>query len=457
MNLSLQQIALWLDYSVDISDNRIMVQGVSIDSRSVNKGDLFVALSGPNFDGHHYLQMAAAAGAVAAVVERPVDSGLPQIVIKDSRIALGQFAAGWRRHCNIPTLALTGSNGKTTVKEMCAAILAEKGTVHATRGNLNNEIGVPLTLLAMPESAESAVIEMGANHLEEIDYLSQITQPNVALITNATAAHLEGFGSLEGVAKGKGEIFKGLMDCPTMAATAIINIDDPFAPFWLDQLQAKRVITFSIQDKKADIVAEVVSTVAKAQQLLVKGLEREITINLQLSGRHNAMNAVAAIAATHPFRVTPEQIVKALNCFEPVHGRLQITITAQGVTLIDDSYNANPASMQAGLQVLASYSGIRIAILGEMLELGSDGVDEHSKIAIEAKRLGVDQLWAIGNLWRDTIEDFGEGGAVFSDHLSLFKSLQGELHADTTLLIKGSRGSHMEKIVHMVHQSGVQS
>ncbi len=418
LRATLGEIAQWLG---DERDSALKVAGVSIDSRSIEPGNLFIALRGPNHDGHQHIQMALERGAAAAVVEHSLDIDIPQIVVADSRIALAELAHHWRQRCATPIVAITGSNGKTTVKEMIASILKQVGQTWATPGNLNNDIGVPLTLLKLEKDDRFAVIEMGANHPGEIDYLTCITRPQVAVITNASEAHLAGFGSLAGVVTSKGEIFNGLDN----DGVAIINRDDAHVGAWLSMNLNRRVITFGL-GVEADI--------------------NTLPVTLPLLGKHNRLNGCAAIAAVSALQIDDQAIAAGLSGLKPVKGRLQLRRGINGATVIDDSYNANPSSLHVGMKVLSELGGKRLLALGDMGELGDAAQQAHRDAGIEAKNMQIDQFFATGSLSKLAAESFGEGGHFYPEQDALIAALRPLMQRDTTLLVKGSRSSQMERV-----------
>ncbi|MDH5784686.1 MAG: UDP-N-acetylmuramoyl-tripeptide--D-alanyl-D-alanine ligase [Chromatiales bacterium] len=442
----LSTAATWLGAKVIGQD--VEFCGVSSDSRSIESGSLFIALRGPNHDGHQHVAAAAQAGAVAALVEHPVDCVIPQIIVDDSRIALGRLASAWRRELGLPLVAVTGSNGKTTVKEMCAAILAQAGMTLATRGNLNNDIGAPLTLLRLTREHRYGVIEMGANHPEEIRYLTNLTRPQVAILNNAGSAHLEGFGSLEGVARAKGEIFEGLEE----HGVAIINADDRYASLWREMNAGRQVLTFGLE-QSADISSRWQGDVYGSRLEVVTPV-CEFRLDIALPGRHNVMNALAAIAAATALNIDSHQIIAGLESLQPVGGRLQAQRGVNGATVIDDSYNANPDSMGAGIRVLAECHGQRYLALGDMGELGVNTVELHRSVGSEAREAGIDQLYATGELSRGAVEAFGENGHYFEQQQQLIEALIPQLTSDVTVLVKGSRSSHMERVVEALCAGG---
>jgi UDP-N-acetylmuramoyl-tripeptide--D-alanyl-D-alanine ligase len=422
--------------------------GVCSDSRSITPGSLFIALRGPHHDGHRHVAAAAEAGAVAALVEHPVECAIPQIIVADSRLALGALAGAWRRELATPLVAVTGSNGKTTVKEMCAAIFAMAGETLATRGNFNNDIGVPLTLLRLQKEHRFGVIEMGANHPGEIAYLTRITRPQVAILNNAAAAHLEGFGSLQGVARAKAEIFEGL----GQHGVAVINTDDPFAPLWRELTASRQVLGFGLE-AGADVSARWQGDL-DGSRLEVTTPLAEFRLELALPGRHNVLNALAAIAAATALNIESAQIVAGLQSLRAVGGRLQVRRGRNGATLLDDSYNANPASIRAGITVLSECTGQRYLALGDMGELGEEAAELHREVGVAARQAGVDRLYACGSLSRGAAEEFGKDGYFFAQQQQLIEAMLPALQEDVTVLVKGSRSSHMERVVEALCAGG---
>lgn len=445
----------------------VRFDAVSSDSRKIAQGDLFVALRGEHFDGYEFVATAAQAGAVAALVNadshqgqvasgkeqgtRPAP-GIPLLLVDDTRLALGRLAAWWRRQFDISLVAITGSNGKTTVKEMLAAILREAAgsadAVLATQGNFNNDIGMPLTLLKLNAAHRYAVIEMGMNHSGEIDNLTQIAAPDVALINNASGAHLAGLGSVEAVAQAKGEIFAGLQH----HGTAVINADDAHAPLWRALAGAHPLLEFGL-DPQADVRG--------AWQPRGFGLRLDVTApqgifsaDLQVPGAHNARNALAATAAAIVLNIPLETIAKGLEGFGGVAGRLQRKTALHGASLIDDTYNANPASLRAAISVLAQAAGKRILVLGDMGELGGDAPRFHAEIGGEARRAGIERLYALGTLSGNAVREFGSGAQHFERIEDLQAALEKELDANTTVLVKGSRFMKMERVVRFCAATG---
>jgi UDP-N-acetylmuramoyl-tripeptide--D-alanyl-D-alanine ligase len=421
---------------------------VSTDTRSIQPGDLFIALKGEHFDGAQFVAQAIEAGAVAAIVNEGSmlqDVACPVLYVADTRLALGALAAWWRRRFDLSLVAVTGSNGKTTVKEMLAAILRAHagGDQHvlATRGNFNNDIGMPLTLLKLREPHRYAVIEMGMNHAGEIDYLTRIAQPDVALVNNASGAHLQGLGSVEGVARAKGEIFTGL----SAQGTAVINADDAHAALWRTLAGKHRVYDFALTHSaavKGDWQAQGYGGLLRARTPA-----GELQVQLQVPGEHNARNALAAATMALALHVPLAIIAQALEAFGGVAGRLQRKQALHGATLIDDTYNANPASMRAALEVLAQAPGKRIFVLGDMGELGENAAQFHREIGIAARELGIESLFALGELSALAVGEFGVGARHFAGLEDLQGELEKELDAQTTVLVKGSRFMKMERVV----------
>jgi UDP-N-acetylmuramoyl-tripeptide--D-alanyl-D-alanine ligase len=424
--------------------------GVGTDTRTIRPGDLFVALRGERFDGHAFIPDATAAGAAAAIVDRAhANAGalpLSAIVVDDTRLALGRLAAHWRGRFRYPLVALTGSSGKTTVKEMIAAILREAAdaradAVLATRGNLNNDIGVPLMLLEMKPEQRYAVIEMGMNHAGEIRYLCELARPDVALVTNAGRAHIEYLGSEDAIASAKGEIFESAPH----AATAVINADDRYAPLWRERAGARRVVDFGLQQPAA-----VTGTYA------LRGFESDIVLKTQggtaavalpAAGAHNVRNALAAAAAAVALDIALPVIARGLARYPGVKGRLQRKRAAAGAVVIDDTYNANPESMRAAIDVLAQSPGQRILVLGDMGELGPDAARLHEELGAYAKSAGVDRLLALGTNSERTARAFGAAAKHYDTAERLTDDLRGALGAEVTVLVKGSRFMKMERVV----------
>lgn len=415
--------------------------GVSTDTRTLARGDLFVALVGPRFDGHRFLSEAAAAGAAGALSGRALATSLPYVETPDTRQALGAFAGFWRRQFRMPLIAVTGSNGKTTVKEMLAAILARRGKGCVTHGNLNNDIGVPLTLLRLRADDTHAVVEMGMNHRGEIEYLARLARPTVALITNVAEAHLAGLGSVAAIARAKGEIFTGL----AADGTAVINADDAYSELWQSLAAPRRVVTFGL-DRKADVSADVALD-GDGCALRLKTPEGDIDMRLPLLGKHNALNALGATATALAAGAALPEVRAGLEKLKAVSGRLEIKPGIHGTRVIDDTYNANPSSLAAGLQVLRDFPGERALVLGDMAELGPAAVNIHRRVGELAKGLGIQKLFALGELSRHAVEAFGRGARHFDNPETLVDALLDCLHGEMTVLVKGSRSMRMERVV----------
>lgn len=444
--IRLTQAAAWL--AAERTGADVEFHGVSTDTRSLPAGALFIALRGPRFDAHDYVAEAAARGAVALLVERAVDSPLPQLIVRDTRLALGRLAAAWRLHCNTPLVAITGSNGKTTVKEMSRAIFAQSGAVLATEGNLNNDIGVPLTLLRLTPQHRHAVIEMGANHAGEIAYLSDLAQPDAAVITNAGPAHLEGFGSVEGVARAKGEIYRGLRE----NGVAVINADDAFADLWRGMAGTQRQLCFGMAPE-ATVTARW-QPEGCGSRLWLQTPVGEAELLLPVPGRHNVMNALAAAALALALDLSLEAIRRGLEGMQGVAGRLARRAAFNGAQLIDDSYNANPASMRAAIDVLAACAAPRILVVGDMGELGANAMQLHREVGAYARSAGIDALYATGPLSLATVEGFGMRAQHFADCAALAAALRKVLTVDSTVLVKGSRSARMERVVEALQEGG---
>jgi UDP-N-acetylmuramoyl-tripeptide--D-alanyl-D-alanine ligase len=420
------------------------LNGVSTDTRAVRQRQLFIALHGERFDAHDFLDQAVAAGAGALLVgdESKLPAGVPAVVVADTRLALGALAAAWRKQFVLPVIAVTGSNGKTTTKEMMAAILkaAFGDAVLATHGNLNNDIGLPLTLLGLNAGHRAAVIEMGMNHPGEIAYLAPLGAPSVALVTNAQRAHLEGMGDLDEVAREKGSIFGGL----GAGGVAVINADDAYADFWRTMAAPHAVRSFAI-DHAADVRGQVRQHGLETQ-LTLQSPEGEGELRLRVAGRHNARNAVAAAAACLAAGIPLTAVVAGLESFAGVKGRLQQRAGRQGAAILDDTYNANPDSVRAGIDVLAATIGRKILVLGDMGEIGEASGQYHDEIGGYAKSQGIDRLFALGDASQQSVRNFGEGARHFCNIEKLIAAVDKELGPETTVLVKGSRFMKMERV-----------
>ncbi len=423
----------------------VVVRGISIDSRTLKSGELFVALSGPHYDGHDFLAHARGRGAAACLVARTIDEDLPALVVPDTRSALGQLAAAWRTRFTLPVIAVTGSNGKTTVKEMLAAILGQKGDTLATQGNLNNDIGVPLTLFRLCRAQRYAVIELGANHPGEIAGLSALVRPDVVVITQAGEAHLEGFGSRRGVAEAKGEIFQGLAP----GGIAVINADDEYAGLWQTLAGDHRQVRFGLTNA-AQVRADWTPT-AIGSRVHLYTPAGETALLLPLPGRHNVMNALAASAAAFALGCPLATIAAGLAGLKPVQGRLVVHEGPARSRLIDDTYNANPDSVHAALDVLATCRGERWLVLGDMNELGETAPALHAAVAAQARAAGVNRLFCLGELAAQACAAFGEGAACFTTQDVLVVALRTALASGAptavSVLVKGSRRMCLDRVV----------
>lgn len=421
-------------------------QGISIDTRTLQPRNLFIALPGTQVDGHDFVVDAYKKGAAAAVVTQLIDCDLPQLLVKDTVTAMGKLGAAWRQEFTLPIIAVTGSNGKTTLKNMIAAIMTaacqgREDQVLATRGTLNNHLGLPLTLARLNAQHRFAVIEMGMNHFGEIAYLTDLTHPTVAVITNAACAHLEGVGDVAGVARAKAEIFTGLPP----EGVAILNRDDAFFTFWREQVGERHYLTFGFHPD-SDISATLKET-AQSQHLELRTPKGEVKITLPLLGKHNALNTLAATAATLAVGIDLAAIKAGLEAIQPAPGRLQLHTLTNGMNIIDDTYNANPFSLEAAVNTLATFAGKKILVLGDMKELGSETKALHQAAGVTIKQAGIDYLFTYGELSANTSQAFGEGGHHFHEQEKLLSALKPLLNQETTVLVKGSRSMRMEKVV----------
>lgn len=421
--------------------------GVSTDTRSIREGELFFALQGPNFDGRDYVATAHKNGAAGAVVSGKVSNEISQIVVDDARLALGRFGAAWRNSKNVCVVGITGSNGKTTLKELVAACLAGEAPTLATAGNLNNDIGMPLMLTRIQDEHKYAVLEMGANHAGEIAYLASLANPDVVVITNAGAAHLEGFGSIEGVARAKGEILQN-DDRPDVA---VLNADDDYYAYWRSLVVDVATLSFGFAEA-ADVRASEITTSATGSKFSLHIEGKRVAVSLPLPGIHNVRNACAAAAIATALKIDPTKIRVALEGVAPVGGRLQPLAGINGCTLFDDSYNANPLSVIAAAEFLASLDGENWLVIGDMKELGEDAEDLHREVGASARACGVDRLFAFGDLARNCVDGFGEGATWYGNLDALISDLL-QAHASVNVLVKGSRSMRMERVVVAMHAS----
>lgn len=431
---------------VAFSGTDASVLRVSTDSRSIQPGDLFIALRGDKFDGGAYAAQALQKGAVGVVLDATQAPEIETAIrVDDTRLALGRLASAWRARFNIPVVAITGSNGKTTVKEMLAAILrtetrSDDAVLH-TEGNLNNDIGLPLMLLRLRKTHQYAVLEMGMNHAGEIDYLTRLAKPNIAVINNALTAHIGYLGSVEAIARAKGEIFAGL----SVSGIAVFNADDDHANLWREANANRSVIDFGI--KQPAVIRGAYEPTAFGSKLNLVMPDARFDVELQVPGEHNVMNALAAAATAFALDISHRSMAIALSAFTGVKGRMQKKPALHGSTFIDDTYNANPDSVKAALTVLAQQSGKKVLVLGDMGELGDDAAAMHAQIGLAARESGVNRLLALGDLSRETVGAFGAGGMHFERIQELLAELENELAPDTVVLVKGSRFMQMERVV----------
>lgn len=442
----------------------VRIDAVRTDTRALTdcaeRGVLFLALKGGNFDAHDYVAQAAALGARAALVSRVVDAALPQIVVADTERALAQLAAALQRGRHTRVLAVTGSNGKTSVKTLVLAILeravdGRADAFYANPGNRNNQIGLPLAVIDAPEDAEYAIYEMGAGQPGDIAYLTDVARPDVSLVNNIAPAHLERMGSLLGIADTKAAIYDAL----PVDGVAAINADDAFAPYFAERAQGHRILRFALE-ANADVTARDIALDDAGSRFTLIAPQGEAAIALAMPGRHNVSNALAAAALTLGAGIAFDVVAAGLNAARPVAGRLITHTLAPGVTLVDDSYNANPGSLNAAIDTLAASGGERWLVLGDMRELGEDAVALHAEVGRRAKASGVSRLYALGTLSAATAEAFGEGARVFDSHEQVAEALRADLASRTDaaaplrILVKGSRGSAMDKIVKTMLSAG---
>lgn len=443
---SLAEARRWLGAECTAADlDSVTFKGVSTDTRTLEPGQLFVALRGDNFDGHRFLHQAQDKGAVGLVVDRPDGSvDLPQLVVDDTLDALARLAVGNRNESKAGILAITGSSGKTTVKEMCAAILSQMGQTLWTKGNLNNHIGVPLTLFGLAPEHQYGVIELGASGLGEIAHTVALAKPRVAILTNAGEAHLEGFGSYENIVLAKGEIIDGVATDGLM----VLNRDDPAFEQWQKRAGARRVAGVSRLGAKADYHAVIKNQDAGSRTIQVSGPAGwQCQVRLGLEGDHNITNMLLAIAATRELGASDQAIVEGLASVAPVKGRLQVLKLSQQVTLIDDSYNANPSSMKAALGVLSAREGQKIAVLGAMAELGVEAKALHREVGECAREQGIDRLITVGPGCEGYADGFGASTELGLSHEQAVESAIADKNTPLTVLVKGSRSSAMERVV----------
>jgi len=425
----------------------ISFTGVTIDSRQSCEGMLFVAIKGPNFDGHKFVDAAYRNGAVAALVQQRQQSEIAQIEVADCKKAMAQLANYWRHHCNPCVVALTGSNGKTTVKEMLFQILAKQASTLATRGNLNNDIGVPLTLFDLAPGHRYAIVEMGANHRGEIAVLAEIAEPDIVYVNNVAAAHLAGFGDVQGVIEAKGELYAYCKP----EQQALFNADEVASQYWHDICAAQTQISCGINNS-ADIGASW-SLVDETLRVEFSYRDETLACTLGVMGEHNAHNALAAVSLATLTGVEFRTAVANLEGFSGVKGRLQMLPGPVHSRLIDDSYNANPDSLEAGIKVLCSLQGCPWLALGDMAELGSEAVEIHRQAGRLARELGVEKLFGLGEMSCVASDEFGDSGYCFERIEEMAEAILPQIHQGVNLLVKGSRSAGMERLVTLLTQS----
>jgi UDP-N-acetylmuramoyl-tripeptide--D-alanyl-D-alanine ligase len=444
LTLRLRDVADWTDGVLQGAD--AICSSVFTDSRAPQPGGLFVALRGERFDAHEFVAAAMDAGAAAALVMRPLPLDLPQVVVDDTTRALGRLASAVRAQRRARVIGITGSNGKTTVKTLLASILTLQGKTHANPGNRNNEIGLPLSVLAMPEDTEYAVLEMGAGKRGDIAYLAAIARPSIGLVNNIAPAHLERLGSLEGIAETKGALYQAL----PADGVVLINADDAFAGYFAELAGGRRMLRFGLAQPAEVRGTDLVLGASSRFRLVTPA--GEMAVSLPLSGRHNVLNALAAAAVAHVLEVPLATIRQGLESAAVVPGRLERHAMPGGWILIDDSYNANPGSTAAAIATLATEPGEPWLVLGDMRELGPRAAVLHAEIGALARRERVARLFTVGEFAAAAAEAFGHGARHFPDSASLAAALAGEVRAGVCVLVKGSRGSAMERVVEALRE-----
>lgn len=438
--LPLSLLAHWAGGELQGDD--AVVDAMTQDTRALQPGSLYVALRGERFDGHDFAYDAAMRGASAVLVEHAVKVELPQIVVADSQLALARIAAGIHQDQAGKMVAITGSNGKTSVKTLVVAILQRAGVTYFNPGNRNNEIGLPLAVIDAPDDADFAVYEMGAGQPGDIAYLTDIVAPDVALVNNVAAAHLERMGSLLGVAETKGAIYDAL----PASGTAVINADDAFAEYFAERVADRRILRFGLE-ASADVTARDIHAGAGGSSFVLVAPQGEVRVELRLPGRHNVLNALAAASLALACDVSLATIAEGLAAAQPVAGRQIAYALGNGAVLIDDSYNANPGSLAAAIDALAGAGDEAWLVLGDMRELGADAEALHADAGRRARTAGIRRLYTLGPLSQHAAQAFGDGARHFDTHKTLAEALRADLHAGVRCLVKGSRGSAMDKIV----------
>jgi UDP-N-acetylmuramoyl-tripeptide--D-alanyl-D-alanine ligase len=441
--LALSQVARWVEGRHLGADAQ--VRSVTTDSRAVVPGALFVALRGAHHDGHDHVAQALERGAAGLLVQREVDCALPQVLCADTQEALGELAAGVQQGRSAVVVALTGSNGKTSVKSLVLGMLSHAGKAYATPGNRNNEIGVPLAVLDAPEDAQFAIYEMGAGQPGDIAYLASIAPPQVSLVNNIMPAHIERMGSLLGIAETKGAIYEALPD----DGVAVVNADDAFAPWFMQRIGARRTLRFGLEND-ADIRATGLVASATGTQLRLHTPAGNADVFLPLPGRHSVMNALAATGLALGAGASLDDVLAGIAAAAPVPGRQIPHVLRSGAVLVDDSYNANPGSVAAAIATLAQGGGEAWLVLGDMHELGENAAPMHADIGSQARRAGIARLWTVGELSAHAARAFGDGGRHFDSQAAMVAALAPALQAGArglSCLVKGSRSSAMDKVV----------
>lgn len=446
LNLELADIARWVGGRLH-GDN-VGIDVVSTDTRTLVPGALFVALRGERHDAHAFADQAAACGAGALLVERELPVRLPQVVVLNTLFALGDLAREVRMQRDVRVIGITGSNGKTTVKSLLAAILSRHGRTHVNTGSFNNEIGLPLTLLSMPRDSEYAVLEMGAGKPGDIDYLARIARPDVGLVNNIAPAHLERMGSLEVIAETKSALYSAL----PVDGVAVINADDAYADYFTAAAGTRRSVRFGLGEGVE--VTALLRGDSQSRRFALITPVGETNIDLPLPGRHNVLNALAATALSLAVGVPLATIKAGLEAVPQVPGRNVRLAHASGAVLIDDSYNANPGSFEAAVATLAAEAGIRILVVGDMLELGAEADRLHAELGVLAKRSGIARLHGVGTLSQFAVQGFGAGAVHHADQATLIAALRAELRSGVTALVKGSHGSAMDRVVRALLEAG---
>jgi UDP-N-acetylmuramoyl-tripeptide--D-alanyl-D-alanine ligase len=418
---------------------------IAIDSRKIKKDDMFIAIKGENLDGHDYIESAIDNGAKVVIAERAAltakEKAIPFIQVENTTIALGKIGALFRKNNSIPMIGITGSCGKTTVKGMCESICQHNGKTLATKGNFNNHIGLPLTLLGLDDSIQYAVIEMGASAIGEISYLGQIARPNITMITNVKPAHLLGFGTLANVAKAKGEIYEILPE----DGIAILNVEESFCDTWRQTIGNRRIITFGLTPNATVYATDIDLQPFHVQFTLHMGGNSQ-SVKLNIPGKHTVMNALASASAGLALNFPLSKIVEGLEAFQGVPGRLRRFKGLEGAVVIDDSYNANPGSVLAALDVLSQTQGKRVFVMGDMAELGDNAIDYHVQVGLAARQKGIEHLLAVGKLTEHAVNAFGQGGVFYPNKETLVTELKSLLNSQSIILVKGSRSAKMEVV-----------